>query len=1195
MLTRDRSTNRDHLIAVALALPIVLSFLSSGALAAVSLSDAPAERAEAVSGVSPVLTQPSDMTLGVGETADQTLHATDGDGEPLTFVKTAGPEYMTVSTTDPGTGVATGNIHLAPDSADAGVVNAIVTASDGTLFSSRTFRINAQGSPAAPVLSQPQDMTIDAGETQTQELYASDANGDPLTFSMVSGPAYMTVTTVDSANGIGNIRLAPDSTDVGSAIGEVRVTDGALADQKTFGIAVGVGVAPYLYPPYSMSVQAGSTADQTLYATDDDGDSLTFSKVSGPAYMTVTTTNPYPGGGYAYGNLHLAPAAGDVGDTSGTVRVSDGILFADGYLGITVLGGNRPPVLIQPADMSVTVGEVGEQTVTATDPDNDYIEIFKASGPAYLTVIGYGSYGSATATIRVTPGTGDAGMATAAITAYDYYNGLSDTKSFSVTVQAGDFPAACPAGSFSSMTMPVGYGLIEVQTADLNGDGALDLVAELPDQQRVAVFLGAGDGSFAANPIDLTSGFGPASGAIADLDGDDVPDLAIANSYSSNVSVFLGDGSGGFGPKQDFPAGSGPRSIAIADMNRDGKPDLLVTNPGSNSVSLLRGVGGGAFGAATSIAAGYSAWQLAVADLNRDGAPDLIVTNAGDNDISVFRNNGIGGLGSRTDYPVGFGPVGLAAGDLNGDGNADVVVACGDSDYLSVFLGNGDGSLGARRNFPTNRRPSLLAITDLNGDAIPDVASANLYSNDVSILLGDGAGALAPRTDIPASSGPYGIAAGDFDDDLRTDLVVANYFGGSLSLLMNGCAPLRDHPPVVQAPNKITSGEGNPISFAITANDPDGPAISSLTASFAALPLGHNATFAANASNTGGTFSWTPTFQDARPTAYLVTFTATNVLSDTAGTKITVTNVNRGPSANAGGPYTAFAGSALTLNGTGSSDPDGDALTFNWIYGDGSTGTGMSPVHTYAAVGLYGIALTVSDASLSAIATTTATIVGVLQARAFTASGNRTIRLSAGKPQWCANIEPVGRSYSNVAVDLTTLVMKSAGTGSVSQIRAITDKVSIAGDHDGNGVEEITTCFTKTDLRLLFSDLHGTNAVTVTIEGSLFAGGIFRAQMDVSVIASGGQLAASVSPNPLNPDAILTFTTAKPGFASVDLFDLRGRLVRRLLEEQALSPGYHDVRIDGRDGHGERLASGVYFFRIHAAEGEQTGQLTVLK
>jgi hypothetical protein len=190
----------------------------------------------------------------------------------------------------------------------------------------------------------------------------------------------------------------------------------------------------------------------------------------------------------------------------------------------------------------------------------------------------------------------------------------------------------------------------------------------------------------------------------------------------------------------------------------------------------------------------------------------------------------------------------------------------------------------------------------------------------------------------------------------------------------------------------------------------------------------------------------------------------------------------------------------------------------------------------------------------------------------------------------------VGQSYSNVEVDLSTLVMKSAGTGSVDQIHAITDKASTSADRDANGVAEIEACFTKDDLRLLFSNLHGTKVVTVTLEGVLFAGGVFRTQMDLSVTGSGGgNLAASISPNPLNPDAVLTFHTETAGAARVDLFDVRGRLVRRLLTQDALAAGYHDLRIDGRNEAGEKLASGVYFFRVRVGGDETTGQFAILK
>lgn len=306
------------------------------------------------------------------------------------------------------------------------------------------------------------------------------------------------------------------------------------------------------------------------------------------------------------------------------------------------------------------------------------------------------------------------------------------------------------------------------------------------------------------------------------------------------------------------------------------------------------------------------------------------------------------------------------------------------------------------------------------------------------------------------------------------------------------------------------------------------------------------------------------------------------------------TKWDRAPLANAGGPYTAFVGDPLTLNGSASADPDGDAITFSWAYGDGSSGCGASPAHTYTAAGLYDVALTVTDGTLYSLATTTTRVVEMLEARAFTS--NKSIRLRSGARRWSVDVEPVGRSFTGVDVDLATLKMRSEGTGSVSEIHAVADKSAVMVDRDRNGIPEIEATFLKEDLQLLFGKIHRTRAVTVTLEGTLFGGEVFRTRLDLTVSGSRNRsLAASVSPNPLNPDAVLSFRTEEVGAASVDLFDVKGRLVRRILNQESLPAGDHDVRIDGRNESGERLASGIYFFRVRAGDDRATGQLAILK
>lgn len=104
-----------------------------------------------------------------------------------------------------------------------------------------------------------------------------------------------------------------------------------------------------------------------------------------------------------------------------------------------------------------------------------------------------------------------------------------------------------------------------------------------------------------------------------------------------------------------------------------------------------------------------------------------------------------------------------------------------------------------------------------------------------------------------------------------------------------------------------------------------------------------------------------------RPGEYLTRF---RVSSNGAGSGPLLDNIavghvgraNTAPEASAGGPYTGTEGSPVTF-AVSASDADGDALTFAWDLGDGTTGTGLVPPasHVYADDGAYDVTLVVSD------------------------------------------------------------------------------------------------------------------------------------------------------------------------------------------------------------------------------------------
>ena len=144
--------------------------------------------------IPPVLAQPSNMTVAEGATASQALSATDADLNPLQFTKTNGPTFATVTTVNAGNGTATGSIALAPGFNDAGVYTVTVTASDGLATDSKSFSIIVLNTNRAPALGVITDMTVIEFHTSDQPISGTDADGDALSFSKTTGPAFMSVT-----------------------------------------------------------------------------------------------------------------------------------------------------------------------------------------------------------------------------------------------------------------------------------------------------------------------------------------------------------------------------------------------------------------------------------------------------------------------------------------------------------------------------------------------------------------------------------------------------------------------------------------------------------------------------------------------------------------------------------------------------------------------------------------------------------------------------------------------------------------------------------------------------------------------------------------------------------------------------------------------------------------------------------------
>lgn len=75
----------------------------------------------------------------------------------------------------------------------------------------------------------------------------------------------------------------------------------------------------------------------------------------------------------------------------------------------------------------------------------------------------------------------------------------------------------------------------------------------------------------------------------------------------------------------------------------------------------------------------------------------------------------------------------------------------------------------------------------------------------------------------------------------------------------------------------------------------------------------------------------------------------------------TTAPLNQPPVADANGPYIGTEGQSTTFDGSGSYDSDGTIVNYEWDFGDGTSGTGVNPIHTYMLAGVYTVILTITD------------------------------------------------------------------------------------------------------------------------------------------------------------------------------------------------------------------------------------------
>lgn len=264
---------------------------------------------------------------------------------------------------------------------------------------------------------------------------------------------------------------------------------------------------------------------------------------------------------------------------------------------------------------------------------------------------------------------------------------------------------AGPAGSFEATTLLEGVGRVsDVQAADFNGDGRLDLVVAVFGWRTTGEILYLENQTtdwsrpkFARREVD------PRHGAIhvpvVDLNRDGRPDfVALISQEHETVVAYLNDGKGGFKQETIFAAPHptyGSSGIEVVDLDADGDSDVLLTNGDVldrpyllkpyHGVQWLENEGAFPF-KHHSLAPMYGASRAVAADFDGDQDLDVVAVSFLPRlefpererlqlpSVVLFEQTAQGQFGMHVLEAGACDHFSCAAGDWDGDGKVDLAV-----------------------------------------------------------------------------------------------------------------------------------------------------------------------------------------------------------------------------------------------------------------------------------------------------------------------------------------------------------------------------------------------------------------------------------------------------------------------------------------------------------------------------------------
>ena len=566
-------------------------------------------------------------TTSVDATNGVLANATDPNGASLTAVVVSQPTYGSVTLNGDG------SFSYTPGSNFTGSDSFAYEAYNGLAYSTpATVSLTAAPVAQAQTYSVNHDTPLTVDNSSGLLTGASDADGDTLTATLLSGPSNGMV----SVNGDGSFTYTPNTHFVGTDSFTYTVSDGTqVSAPATATISLTDSVptasdASFNTPENQVLTIIGSNG-LINQVSDQDGDILSVQMVSGSAHGTLQLGTD--------GAILYTPDAGYFGSDTFSYDVTDGISTSSPAI-VTividqVLSDNYMPDAVASGDFN---GD-GNLDFAVANAGNNSVSVYLGDGSGNFTQQADVSVGRDPVALVSGDFTGN-GLADLAVV-----NQADNTVSILLSNGTGGFT--------SNQLLAVGSTPTAIVAGDFNGDGKLDLAVTSGSANQVSIYIGNGNGTFTDGEV-IAVEKSPNSLAVGDFNGDGKQDLAVVNNASNTVSILLGNGDGSFQTPVNYAVGSAPTAVAVGEFSGNDVTDIAVANSGSGTVSVLEGNGDGTFWGTNTYQAGANPTALALGDLsgtgngNGDGdtdaddLPDLVVAMKGSNAVGDLMNLGSG-------------------------------------------------------------------------------------------------------------------------------------------------------------------------------------------------------------------------------------------------------------------------------------------------------------------------------------------------------------------------------------------------------------------------------------------------------------------------------------------------------------------------------------------------------------------------